>query len=226
MVLLLPFIGTTQSNAIATTGKFGSKILLGDVNGRAFVNIYADINGSPYLFPNFKSTSIVLNDGRKYTNVPARLNLVEHEINFIASNQEQGFIGKGMAQSIELLDTNKQGVRTYIFQSGFPKIDNQSVIHFYQVLAQGKLLLLKSINKNIEERLNELSGEKSKEFAVRENLYLFTNGVIVRIKKDKAFFMPYFADQLTAMESYMSTQKVNFKQEDQLQKLINYYNSL
>ena len=73
-----------QANSVSTTGKWGSQIFISDVNGRAFENKYADVNGSPYLFPNFKFASIVLSDGRKYSNVSARLNLVEHEINFIA----------------------------------------------------------------------------------------------------------------------------------------------
>ncbi|MFZ9146956.1 MAG: hypothetical protein ACO21H_06885, partial [Sediminibacterium sp.] len=90
-----------QSNNISTTGKWGQQIFISDVNGRAFVNKYADVNGSAYLFPNFKFATIFLKDGRAYKNVNARLNLVEHEVNFIASNGEEGYIGKGMVSSIQ-----------------------------------------------------------------------------------------------------------------------------
>lgn len=215
-----------QANSISTTGKWGQQIFLSDVNGRAFENKYADINGSAYLFPDFKFATIELADGRKYANVKARLNLVENEVNFIASNGEEGYIGKGMVHTISFNDTTKQGIKTFSFQTGFPKTDNQTVIHFYQILASGKIGLVKSISKNIEERLNELSGEKSKEFAVRENLYLQVDGELKRIKKEASFFLGIMADQKEAISQFINTNKINFKNEDQLIGLISYYNSL
>lgn len=215
-----------QSNSISTTGKWGQQIFISDVNGRAFENKYGDVSGSAYLFPDFKYATIVLTDGRQYSNVKARINLVEHEVNFIASNGEEGYIGKGMVTAITINDTTKQGIKKYTFQSGYPTTDNQTVIHFYQVLASGKAKLLKSINKNIEERLNELSGEKSKEFAVRENMYLQIGGGLKRIKKDAGFFLGLMADQKDAMNLYINSNKVNFKAEEQLVKLVEYYNSL
>ena len=215
-----------QANSISTTGKWGQQIFLSDVNGRAFENKYADINGSAYLFPDFKFATIELADGRKYANVKARLNLVENEVNFIASNGEEGYIGKGMVHTISFNDTTKQGIKTFSFQTGFPKTDNQTVIHFYQILASGKIGLVKSIAKNIEERLNELSGEKSKEFAVRENLYLQVDGELKRIKKEASFFLGIMVDQKEAISQFINTNKINFKNEDQLIGLISYYNSL
>ncbi len=215
-----------QSNSISTTGKWGQQIFISDVNGRAFENKYGDVSGSAYLFPDFKYATIVLTDGRQYSNVKARINLVEHEVNFIASNGEEGYIGKGMVTAITINDTTKQGIKKYTFQSGYPTTDNQTVIHFYQVLASGKAKLLKSINKNIEERLNELSGEKSKEFAVRENMYLQIGGGLKRIKKEAGFFLGLMVDQKDAMNLYINSNKVNFKAEEQLVKLVEYYNYL
>jgi hypothetical protein len=226
ILMSIPAFVIAQSNSISTTGKWGQQIFISDVNGRAFENKYGDVNGSAYLFPDFKYATIVLTDGRQYKNVKARLNLVEHEVNFIASNGEEGYIGKGMVTAITINDTTKQGIKQYTFQSGYPATDNQTVIHFYQVLASGKANLLKSINKNIEERLNELSGEKSKEFAVRENIYLQIGGGLKRIKKEAAFFLGLMTDQKDAMNLYINSNKVNFKAEEQLVKLVEYYNSL
>ena len=230
IIVALQFIAIdylqAQANSVSTTGKWGQQIFLSDVNGRAFENKYADINGSAYLFPDFKFATIELADGRKYANVKARLNLVEHEVNFIASNGEEGYIGKGMVKSFLINDTTRQGIKTYSFQTGFPKTDNQTVIHFYQILASGKIALVKSINKNIEERLNELSGEKSKEFAVRENLYIQVNSELIRIKKEPSFYLGIMADQKEAINQFCKANKINFKNEEQLISLVKYYNSL
>jgi hypothetical protein len=230
IILVFSFVSAVevnaQANSISTTGKWGQQIFISDVNGRSFVNKYADINGSAYLFPNFKFATIVLKDGRAYRNVNARLNLVEHEVNFIASNGEEGYIGKGMVSSIAFNDTTKEGMKEYLFQTGFSAIDNQTAIHFYQVIVSGKMSLLKSINKSIDERVNELSGEKSKEFAVRENLYILTGGILKRVKKDAGYFISTMADQKDKVSQYIQTNKLNFKSEDQLKKLLEFYNAL
>lgn len=217
---------SAQANSVSTTSKWGQQIFLSDVNGRAFENKYADVSGSAYLYPNFKFATIVLKDGRTYNNVQARLNLVEHEVNFIASNGEQGYIGKGMVTSILFNDTTKEGIKSLFFQTGFTAIDNQTAIHFYQVIVSGKLSLLKSMNKNIEERLNELSGEISKEFAQRENLYVLNEGSLKRVKKDADFFINTMANQKEAINQYIRSNKLNFKNEEHLKKLVEFYNSL
>ena len=224
--LILIISVSAQSNNISTTSKWGSQIFISDANGRSFENKYADIQGSAYFFPGYKFSAIELTDGRKYINIKAKLNLVEHETEFVSASGQEGYLGKGMVKRISFSDTTKKEIKNYVFESGFPKIDNQSIISFYQVLVAGKCQLLKSINKNIEDRNNELSGEKSREFIIREELYVQFKGEFKRVKKDKEFFLTLLADQAAALNKYIGENKPNFKNEDQLSKLIAYYNSL
>ena len=229
-LFVMLFIGmnnmNAQQNTLGTTGKWGSQIFLSDVYGRAFENKYDDISGTAYFFPEYKLASILLSDGRKYTNVKAKLNLLEHEVAFIASNGVEGYIGKGLVSTISVIDSTKKGIMSYTFQSGFPIIDNQTNLSFYEVLNVGEAHLLKSINKKIEERGNELSGEKYKEFITRENWYFEEKGVVQRVKKDKAFFAQIFALYGDAFNQFVNANKLNFKTEDQMIKLIDYYNQL
>lgn len=215
-----------QTNNINTTGKFGSQIFLSDVYGRAFENKYTDINGTAYFMPEYKFATIVLSDGRKFDHVKAKLNLLEHEVVFIASNGAEGYIGKGMVHFIYFYDTTSACIKTFLFASGFPKIDNQSNINFYQVLNIGTANLLKYINKNMEERGNELSGEKYKEFITRENLYFVDKELILRVKKDKAFFAQLFKGNADVFNQFILEHKINFKTEEQLIQLVDFYNSL
>ncbi len=219
-------ISFAQANTIGTTGKWGSQIFLSDVNGRAFENKYADITGSPYFLPDYKFATIIMSDGKKYDNVKAKINLVEHEVVFMDSKGQEGYIGKGLVSLIYFYDTSNAGIKGYMFKTGLPKIDNQTNLSFYQVLNSEGWQLVKSINKTIEERGNELSGEKYKEFVTRENLYFFENGVMQKVKKDKAFFAALFVGREADFNKYVLSTKINFKDENQLVILLNYYNSL
>ena len=224
--LLSVQMGMAQANTIGTTGKWGSQIFLSDVNGRAFENKYADITGSAYFLPDYKYSTIYMSDGKKYDHVLAKLNLVEHELVFIDAKGQEGYIGKGLVSLIQFYDTTNAGIKGYMFKTGLPKIDNQTNLSFYQVLYPEVGQLVKSINITIEERGNELSGEKYKEFFTRENLYFFENGVMQKVKKDKAFFAALFVGREADFNKYVLATKINFKDEHQIVILLAYYNGL
>jgi hypothetical protein len=215
-----------QRNSISTTSKWGQQIFLSDVNGQAFVNIYEGINGSVYDQTEYQLAKITLKDGRVYNDVKARINLLEHEVNFIASNGQEGFLGKGMASEIAYVENNVSVQQSKVFQCGFPSIDNQNRISFYQILLNGKASLLKSVYKAIQERNNDMSGERFKEFATYENMYLLKDGTMTRIKKDKSSLLVLFQDKKEAIAKYMEDQKLNLKNEAHLKALVQYYNTL
>jgi hypothetical protein len=224
--LLIVMISHAQRNTISTTGKWGQQIFISDVNGQAFINKYEGIAGSVYDQSDYQLAKITLKDGRVYNDVKTRINLLEQEVNFIASNGQEGFLGKGMASEIAYIDSQKETQDIKIFQCGFPPIDNQNRISFYQILFNGKTSLLKSVYKSIQERNNEMSGERFKEFATYENIYLLKEGTMSRIKKDKSSILAIFQDKKEAIAKYIEAQKLNLKNEAHLIDLVKYYNSL
>jgi hypothetical protein len=224
--LLIVIISHAQRNTISTTGKWGQQIFLSDVNGQAFINKYEGIAGSVYDQTDYQLAKITLKDGRVYNDVKTRINLLEQEVNFIASNGQEGFLGKGMASEIAYIDTKTETQNVKVFQCGFPPIDNQNRISLYQILLNGKTSLLKSVYKSIQERNNDMSGERYKEFATYENMYLLKDGVMSRIKKDKSSLLAMFQDQNQAIKKYIEDQKLNLKNEAHLIDLVKYYNSL
>jgi hypothetical protein len=224
--LLIVINSHAQRNTISTTGKWGQQIFLSDVNGQAFINKYEGIAGSVYDQTDYQLAKITLKDGRVYNDVKTRINLLEQEVNFIASNGQEGFLGKGMASEIAYIDDKEATQNVKVFQCGFPPIDNQNRISLYQILFNGKTSLLKSVYKSIQERNNDMSGERFKEFATYENMYLLKDGVMSRIKKDKSSLLAMFQDQNQAIKKYIEDQKLNLKNEAHLIDLVKYYNSL
>lgn len=224
--LFTVLLSNAQRNTISTTGKWGQQIFISDVNGQAFVNKYEGIAGSVYDQTDYLLARITLKDGRVYNDVKTRINLLEQEVNFIASNGQEGYLGKGMASEIAYIDGKDATQNVKIFQCGFPPIDNQNRISFYQILFNGKTSLLKSVYKSIQERNNDLSGERFKEFATYENIYLLKEGTMSRIKKDKSSVLAMFQDKKEAISKYIEDQKLNLKNEAHLIALVQYYNTL
>jgi hypothetical protein len=224
--LFIVLLSHAQKNTISTTGKWGQQIFISDVNGQAFTNKYDGITGSVYDHNEYQLAKITLKDGRVYNDVKARINLLEHEVNFIASNGQEGYLGKGMATELIYTVPKEVDDDLKVYQCGFPPIDNQNRISFYQILINGKTSLLKSVYKTIQERNNDLSGERYKEFATYENMYLLKEGVMVRIKKDKSSLLALLKDKNQAVQKYIDDQKLNLKSEAHLIALVKYYNTL
>ena len=215
-----------QKNSISTTGKFGQQLFLSDVNGQAFTNSYDGITGSVYDHSQYLLAKITLKDGRVYNDVKTRINQLEHEVNFIASNGQEGYLGKGMALEVAYQDNNLASFQGKVFQCGFPPIDNQNRISLYQILLNGKTSLLKSVYKSIQERNNDISGERFKEFTTYENIYLLKDGTMVRIKKDKSNLLDLLQDKNQSIKKYIDDQKLNLKNEAHLIDILKYYNTL
>lgn len=215
-----------QSNGVVVGGKWADQVSISDVNGRPFENRYADVNGSPYFNEVYKFANIKLSQGRSFTNIKSKIDLAAQELYFITSNGAEAFIQAGMVKEVSYADTTPGGILYYKFQTGFPAADKQTGNNFYQLLSEGRCSFIKAITKTIAEKKNELSGEVSKDFETTENYYLFVNGEMKRLKKDKGFIMAVLSDRQPQLSQFIDANKLNFKNTDHLVKLFNYYNSL
>ncbi len=207
-------------------GKWDNQVYIQDVSGRPMSAKYIGVDGFPYLVKDFKIGSIELKNGRKFTTVPFKLDLVAQEVIFLSPDKEEGVIGSDFLKEVSLTDTTESGVVSYVLRSGYPAIDNYKPNQFCLVIADGKIALLKSMVKNIDTRKNELSGEISKEFALAEDFFTFQNGVMTRFKRDKNEVLDLFSKQRDKIEKFIKTNKGSFKNEQYLASIFNYYNSL
>ena len=217
---------TAQNNGVSIGGKWADQVSISDVNGRPFEKKYDDVNGHPFFDAGYRAATIVLTSGLRFVNIKTRINLVEQVTVFITANGIEAYIETGSVKEISYADTTAAGIVTYKFETGFPAVDKLTPVHFYQVLAAGRCTLLKSIVKSVTERKNELSGEVSRDMETTEGIYVFTNGNITKVKKDRNFLFGLMADKKELLGQYMEKEKINLKNTDQLSRLVNYYNSL
>lgn len=217
---------TAQTGVGQKIGKWDSQIYISDVNGRPVSNRYSDVSGYPFVFEHFKSGSIELKNGRKFAEVPLKLDIVTHEVLFTSSNNEDGIISSDFIQAVSVKDTVGSVVDTHVYRTGFPSIDNYKSREFCEVLAEGKITLLKTMRKAVDTRKNDLSGEVYKEFALYEDLYIYQNGEMKRLKKDREFLLALMQDQRAKMEEYLRRDKKNLKNPQILAETLKYYNQL
>lgn len=205
-------------------GKWDNQIYISDVNGRPVRSGYNDITGTPFFNGEFKIGNIILTSGKQFVSVPIRIDIVTHEINFQSPNKEEGYLGANMVKEVSYVDSTLPNFPVFIFRTGMPPIDNHKGNEFFQVISDGKLLLLKSHSKKVDTRKNELSGEIVKEFVTYNDYYVLQNGNIIRLKRDKAFIQSLMPDKAKIMTDFLMGYKNTIKNEQDLKAIFDKYN--
>ena len=217
---------TAKAQDAVIQSDFEHKINLYNVNGKPLTNGDIDVAGNPYFQTAWRYGLVQIKGSAPFDNIPMRLDLQSQQLHFKNSKNEEIVIMAGAVREVSLYDSSTALRRVYTFRSGFPAIDNQNENNFYMVLSDGKLQMLKSMRKQINVDHDQLSGETRKEFRLYEDYYFFSQGQIQRIKKDKSFVLALMGDKQVQVNQFLSTNKVSFKSMDDINKLVEYYNSL
>jgi hypothetical protein len=211
----------------ATASGINEALSIFDKDGRPFTNPDEDVSGTPFFLPEWKYGALRLHDSVGYDHVRMRLNLQTQQVHFLNKNNLEMALPKGFIIGLILRDSSASGgPSAYTFQCGFPPIDNQDRNNFYRVLVSGRLALLESIRKVMSTEKNELSGEEKKNIRDYTDYYIFSDGVMKRMKKDKASVLALMVDKKDKVEAYATSGKLNFKSIDDIGQIIAYYNGL
>jgi hypothetical protein len=198
--------------------------LIQNDQGAPFIGInYTDIKGHPYLFENWTEGTVKQNNGKSYTSVQLKYNLLRDELFFKDIRTEQLLAFVIPVVEFKLNDKEKGSI---LFKSGYKAIDNNSEKSYYQVLFDGGTQLLKRTSKKINEEKPFNSASTIKSFEVLTFYYISNNNTLIKIRKDKKSVLAALANQSAALENYIQEKSLNLKNEEDLIQLIQYYNSL
>jgi len=187
---------------------------------------YTNIEGSPYLYDDWIAGTVKLANG--VTNkepIMLKYNLLDDEVYF------KDKAGEAMAfvvpvQEFTLNPTQIDATLARRYRNGYKGIDGIKPAAYFEVLSDGKVQLIKKIVKVIFETQNIGSAAKTRSFIDKTKYYLVIDGNATAVKNDKKSLLATLSDKETQLEAYIKTNKVDFKKDADLAKLVTYYNSL
>ena len=182
--------------------------------------------GTPYFNEEYKYANIKLKKGRSFNNVKTRIDLLNLTTYFLTSNGIEINIEAGNIKEITYADTTLLGIILYKFQTGFPSFEKQTENNIYLVLSEGRCTYLELITKKVTETKNNFSGGTVYDYETFEDYFLFLNGELKRVKKDKDFILTELADKKPLLIEFIQTNKLNLKKPENITRIINYYNTL
>jgi hypothetical protein len=181
---------------------------------------------SPFLDENFKYGTVAMKSGRVIPGVRFRINLVTNETECLFATGFTAMLAKGSVKEISYTDTTESGQIFYRIKTGYPPFDKQTRDHFYIVLSEGRCNFLRSVEKKLAEKVNDLNRSISQEYETQNEYYFFSNGSVKRWKKEKEFVLAELADKEEQVNKFMLENKTNFRNLENVTALLNYYNSL
>lgn len=111
------------------------------------------------------------------------------------------------------------------YRSSYPAVNANTTETFYEVLVDGKIQLLRCRAKNVG-MYKDSEQPEQKRFTEKEQLYIFADGKMTKIKKDKDEVLNALPEYAKKIEQILDEEKLKLKHEEGLRKLVVALNKL
>ncbi|MES2652151.1 MAG: hypothetical protein V4663_10440 [Bacteroidota bacterium] len=184
---------------------------------------YKNVNGSPYLFEDWTLGTAKTIDNATKKDIQLKYDEVEDILIMKGDNN------KLLIFPVQVAEFNINDPKTNIarlFRSGFTATKTNTDKSFFEVIADGKVRLLRKNHKIISES-KEYSGAINKSISDGIKYYLVNeDNTPVAVKLDIKSISALLPAKQVQLTEYAKTNKLNLKNHEDAVKLISYYNSL
>jgi hypothetical protein len=179
---------------------------------------YREVNGSPFLKQDFTAAYVAFKNGKKYSNVPVKFDILHNEIDI---EYNETLLSLPGIDSISYPDSIYQNM---ILRTGYPSVNRHDTGSIYQLVAQNnKIQLLKYYHCYIS-TIKSLGLPDKTSFDVDRQYYLFDKATktIKEVKLNKKSFPSAMAEMgypIAEMDK-----NIDFKNEKDVANLISSVN--
>jgi len=177
---------------------------------------YSEVGGSPFLRRDLIPAFVAFKNGKKYSNVPVKFDMLHNEIDI--ENKETLLSLPGI-DSISYPDSNYQNM---ILKTGYPSINEHDTSSIYQIVAQNnKIQLLKYYHCHIS-TIKSLGLPDKTSFDVDHQYYLFNKATktIKEVKLNKKSFPSAMVDMGYSKAEMDQNRNIDFKNEKDVAELL------
>ncbi len=196
------------------------------IDGRNVKEVdHSEIQGSPYLSDEWINGLVKFSDGRTYKDIPLKYNQVNDILYFQNDKKETLTFVKQVTDFIIAYSSDNEDHVKH-FKSGFADISGYTTQNFFEVLVEGTAQLLKKNHKHVVSESGMALGTTIQKYADSESYYLVIAEKAYTLKRDKKAILAILANKQAELEAYIKANNLNLKNDPDLAKLINYYNSI
>jgi hypothetical protein len=183
-----------------------------------------DIEGSPFLSTDFRSATIVTQNGFIARDVPVRFNIYNNEMIFKSKGKE---LALDSVKSIVYYDNDLDSTTIKLFASGYPKTGSNNTGTIYRLLAGGaKVHFLKYLYQKLEPK-KTMGFFNLKEYVNYHDYYLYTAGSgLVKVRLNHTSVAKALPGMEATIEKIVSEKKLNLRKEQDVILLVGLLDNL
>jgi hypothetical protein len=189
-------------------------------------NVRSTVKGDPYLDTAFRSCNFKLYKTEERISTPSRYDVLNNELEIKTT-------GGIMTLPTKLVERysfkGKQKDSVFFVNAAAYKFEDTPFDGFLQQLVDGEFQLLKLIRAEIVKPSYNPSlevGDRDAYIVKKETLYYSLPDKMISKIKGKSEMLSLFGGKKELMKSFISSNRLGFKNEDDLIKIFDYFNNL
>jgi hypothetical protein len=186
---------------------------------------YPNVQGTAYWKDDYTAAYLVLAENKSVDRIPAKMDLYKQQVQvYLEDNHQEAVFSKGTVRRVIFYDTLDGLSRQRTFQLGFPAIDEQDSLSFYEVLTPGKATLLHYRYERLGRKKVDFSVDYVDCFYPEERKYVLVNGQMKKLKKNNVNLLDILSDKKQELMGYIKEKHLNVEEDDDMSRIVKYYN--
>lgn len=182
--------------------------------------------GDPFLNPEFEEGAIYFSDSTKLVDIDLRYNVFLDKMEIVFQEDTLGIQPSYRMIGLQI------GDRLFMNSLMYDTWTRDFKYGYLELMVDGDIKLLRKYEKSyvfnsFATKYNGGGGDKNYHYVDKEKLY-YKTGVAsaIQLKKRKKKILEIFGEDAGKVEEYAAENNLRFKNEDDLEKIFEYYNSL
>ena len=188
---------------------------------------YIGVEGSPYLFPEWRTGTFTDVDGKSRGKYQLRYNIYDDELEIIKEKKAIS-LNHRLVKEFEVFNPENAG--RSLFRSGYPAHEEYDPSDFYGVLNDdGDFHLLKKYSCTITKVETRGYGENTatQKFLQSSKYYVYSEKTgFIKINKSRKSIFEVFPKHEQQLKTFIKKNKINIKNDNDLARLIQFCNAI
>lgn len=180
-------------------------------------------DGTPYFKEEWMGGKVIMSGGFAYDSIYLRLDLLNNTLHYLDQAGRE-MIATTPVKAVVLSDSST-GMKFRFIHSSYLTVSGRIEPGWYQLLTEGRAILLKRFIKNINENRPYGSGSIEQTIVTSNTYFLLEETVLTSVKKFKD--LPALVkDKNDVLKTYIVTKGLSGRSDADYAGLISYYNNL
>ncbi len=184
----------------------------------------SNASGNPYLFKDWLDGVVTFKSGRVVKQFKLRFDCAHNRL--MLQFEGASFAAESQVKEFVLYTGKRKSKDSMVFRKGFPAVDKYTADTYFQVLTNGKAVLLRLPTKVVVEEKQLVGNNSRSSWSDEEWYYLLQDGIMTALPKDKDELIKRLPVQQDGLKQFVAKQTFRMDKAEDFVKVITKYNEL